>query len=361
MLHKPYYDPNKSYDENYKEGPFGAFADKKKFVEKNDPAYKVFGYPVNLPFGIPAGPILNSRFVKSAFDKGFDLVVYKTVRSDVYPSHPHPNVLHVNVNGDLTITKAKKPLIADKKYREPLSITNSFGVPSKKSSIWQRDALKAAKSGGKGQLMIMSFMGTVRQNQSEKEFINDFAKTAKLTLSTKALIYEVNLSCPNIGNEGLVCYNLAVTAKVLKAIRKVMGKKPLIVKTGYFQSDSELNKFAAIVDKYADAIAAINTIAAPVVDKKGRQALPGNPVRLRSGICGSAIKWAGIEMVKRLYKLKKTHHYKFLIFGVGGVMNVKDYLDYRKSGADVVMSATGSMWNPYLAQQIKEYEQKSLR
>lgn len=356
MLHKPYYDPKKSYEENFDKGPFGAFADKTKYRTESRPRYSVFGYPVSLPFGIPAGPVLNSKYVKSAFEKGFDLVVYKTVRSGAYPCHPHPNILHVNLKGNLTLERAKKPLVADGKYREPLSITNSFGVPSKKPGDWQKDAIKAVKYAGKGQVMIMSFMGTVMPGQTEGEFVADFAKAARQAMKTKAKILEVNLSCPNIGNEGLVCYNLGVTEKSLRAIRREIGKTPLIVKTGYFDNDSQLKKFALIVDKYAEGIAAINTIAAAVVDKKGKQALPGNPVRLRSGICGAAIKWAGLNMVKRLSAIKKKNNLKFTIFGVGGVMKIKDYYDYRKAGADVVMSATGSMWNPYLAQEIKSNE-----
>jgi tRNA-dihydrouridine synthase len=35
-------------------------------------------------------------------------------------------------------------------------------------------------------------------------------------------------------------------------------------------------------------------------------------------------------------------------------MTPQDYFDYRQAGADVVMSATGAMWNPYLAQEIKQ-------
>ena len=353
MLSQPYYNPNKSYEENYDNGPFGAFTYKNSFKENERLDYSFLGIPVHLPFGIPAGPILNSKFVKGAFNNGFDLIVYKTVRSDIYPCHPYPNVLHVKIKGNLTLKKAQKPLLADKKYHEPLSITNSFGVPSKKPALWQKDVKKSISYAKKGQILILSFMGTVRPNQTEKEFVEDFALAAKQSIKTGAKVLEVNLSCPNIGNEGLVCYNLIVTEKALKAIRKVIGKTPLIVKTGYFQDNAGLKKFASIVDKYAQGIAAINTIAAPVVDKNGKQALPGSPVRLKSGICGSAIKWAGIDMVKRLAKLKKTNNYKYTIIGVGGVMKFKDYLDYKKAGADAVMSATGSMWNPYLAQEIK--------
>ena len=31
----------------------------------------------------------------------------------------------------------------------------------------------------------------------------------------------------------------------------------------------------------------------------------------------------------------------------------KDYFEYKDAGADSVMSATGAMWNPLLAQEIK--------
>lgn len=359
MLHKPYYDPKVSYEENYNKGPFGAFADKKKFKQDVAARYDFFGFPVNLPFGIPAGPVLNSKFVRGAFNKGFDLVVYKTVRSDTFPCHPHPNVLHVKVKGNLTLKKAQKPLVADGKYTEPISITNSFGVPSKKPEVWQKDVKRAIAYENKGQLLILSFMGTVRPNQTEREFVDDFVLAAKQSIKTGAKVYEVNLSCPNIGNEGLVCYNLEVTEKVLRAIRKVLGKKPLIVKSGYFESEEKLNKFAAIVNKYADGLAVINTIAALIVDHKGKQALPGSPVRLRSGVCGAVIQWAGLDMVKRLKEIREKNKYKFKIIGVGGVTKAQDYFKYIKAGADAVMSATGSMWNPYLAQEIKKDEKLS--
>ena len=40
--------------------------------------------------------------------------------------------------------------------------------------------------------------------------------------------------------------------------------------------------------------------------------------------------------------------------GVGGVTTPADYFEYRAAGADMVMSATGAMWNPHLAIDIKK-------
>src|SRR5207302_991387 len=150
MLHEPFYDPTKSYEDNYERGPFAAFADRKIHKHKNDPQDDFLGLKVHLAFGIPAGPLLNSKFIKGAFKK----------------------------------------------------------------------ALKHQK---KGQVLILSFMGTVRPNQTQQEFIDDNIQAAKLAKETGVKVLEVNLSCPNIGNEGLVCYNLAITAQILKGIRKVIG------------------------------------------------------------------------------------------------------------------------------------------
>jgi dihydroorotate dehydrogenase len=350
---QPFYDPTKTYDENYADGPYGDFANPTSVAEKGEPTHDFLGVKVYEPFGIPAGPLLNSKFVDAAFKMGYDICVYKTVRANPYPCHPFPNVLAVHPDGDLTMEKAQDPLVADTNYTEPIAITNSFGVPSKAADVWTEDAKKAVAAAGKGQVMVMSFMGTVKEGQTEEEFIEDHRQGAKSALETGAPILEVNLSCPNIGNEGLICYNLDMTRKVTAAIREVIGKTPLILKVGYYADDAPLKQLAEIANEYADAISAINTIQATIIDEKGEQALPGGPTRARSGVCGAPIKWAGLEMTKRLSAIRKDGGYKFAIVGVGGVTTPEDYQEYRAAGADAVMSATGAMWNPKLAQQIK--------
>jgi dihydroorotate dehydrogenase (NAD+) catalytic subunit len=352
MLSAPFYDPLKSYEENYAEGPFNGFADGVELAAEGEPRFEFCGVKINYPLGIPAGPLLNSAYVSSAFQKGFDVPVYKTVRSDSFPCHPFPNVLAAHIEGDLTLERARTPLVVDANYTEPLSITNSFGVPSRPVALWQEDAKKAVASARNGQVMVMSFMGTVREGQSADEFVSDFARAAELSVTTGAKIFEANLSCPNIGNEGLVCYNLDMTERVTAAIREKLGELPLILKVGYYTSDEDIAHLAEIAQKYAHAVSSINTIAAPIVGKDGTQALPGSAVRMRSGVCGAAIKWAGLEMSERLAAARAKIGGDFKIVGVGGVTVPKDYKEYRDAGADLVMSATGAMWNPYLARDI---------
>ncbi len=350
---KPFYDPGKTYQYNYDYGPFTDGIETKHVMSKGEMRYSFLGHKVYSPFGIPSGPLLNSNYVKYAFEKGFDIAVYKTVRVDYYPCHPFPNILSLKIDGDLTLEKMKGELTTDFVYKDRMSITNSFGVPSKEPAVWQEDVRKALTYEKKGQLLVLSFMGTVKKNQTQQEFIDDFVLAARLSKETGAKVLEANLSCPNVGNEGLVCYNLAITPQIVSAIRKELNNTPLILKIGYFQDEKALERIAAVAAEYADAIAAINTLQTSIVDKYSYQALPGK-MRSVSGVCGAAIKWAGIDMVKRLRKIREKNNYHYQIIGVGGVIEPKDYFYYKKAGADVVMSATGAMWYPDLAARIKK-------
>ena len=91
MLHAPFYDPTKTYYENLEQGPFNGFADGVVLPIEGEPRFEFLGQKSNYPLGIPAGPLLDSKFVKGAFDKGFDIPVYKTVRAAEFPCHPFPN------------------------------------------------------------------------------------------------------------------------------------------------------------------------------------------------------------------------------------------------------------------------------
>ncbi len=354
MLHEPFYNPALTFEENAARGPFGAFASSETFERPVEPATELFGQPLYQPFGIPAGPVMTSKHAAAAFRFGFDIVVYKTVRSKALKSHPLPNVVSLTIEGNLTIERAKQPLVAGTDYREPLTITNSFGVPSADPDVWQADLAKAVGATPKGQLVIGSFQGT-NQGTTSQAFIDDYARTAKLVAETGVRVLEMNLSCPNEGTSRLVCFDIDATERIIHAIKTAVPDRPLIIKIAYFDSNT-LPTFVQRIGPLVEGISAINTIPAAIVNEQGDQALPGKG-RLVSGVCGNAIRWAGLEMVERLALLRRKLGLTYQILGVGGVMNSADYRAYRQAGADAVLSATGAMWNPYLAKEI--WEQRS--
>jgi dihydroorotate dehydrogenase len=349
----PFFDPEKTYEENFAEGPFGAFTDGTIFAQSGQPAYRVFGQPVHLPFGIPAGPLLNGKYIKAALDKGFDIPVYKTVRTRKYASAPWPNVLSVRVpDAELSFEMADKGLIADHRYSKPLAITNSFGVPSFEPDFWQPDMADASRYAREGQFVVGSFQGTTNSTGDVAAYIQDFVLAARLVKETGVKVLEANLSCPNEGTGHLLCYDTQRSKIILAAIKDEIGDLPLCIKIGYFKDQEQLTHFVREVGGLVQGISAINTIPAKIVDEQGQQALPGAG-RERSGVCGHPIKWAGLAMTRRLAELRRQPGFSFAIIGVGGVAGVADYREYRNAGADVVMSATGAMWHPELAREIK--------
>ena len=200
---EPFYDVSRSYEDNYEQGPFGAFAEALKDGNGADAAgttsegasegasASFLGQPVNLPFGIPAGPLLNSRFTTAAFRMGFDLATYKTVRSRAWGCNPFPNVLAVHpkaADGSLTPGSAEldEGVLADTNYETPISISNSFGVPSQSPDAWQPDMRAAIEAAGPGQVLVPSFQGSRVEGMSEEEYIADHATTCLLYTSDAA-------------------------------------------------------------------------------------------------------------------------------------------------------------------------------
>ena len=374
---EPFYDVNRTYDDNYATGPFGAFADAlANDGETRESATRVsgtgagalpdparresfLGFDLDIPFGIPAGPLLNSRYTTAAFRMGFDMAVYKTVRSRAWGCNPFPNVLAVHprsASGELTPGSAELDdgVLADTEYQLPISISNSFGVPSRDPDVWQPDMRQAIEAAGPGQLLMPSFQGSRTEGMSREEYIADHAFTAKLVCETGARLMEMNTSCPNEGHNRLLCHDAHLVGEIAEAVKNEIGDRPLIVKLAYLPDDLDLERMVdeTVAHGTVQGFSTINTISAKLVDKDGRQALPGKG-RERSGVCGSAIRSAGLDMVRRLSAVRERTGLDFAIIGVGGVTTPEDYRAYRAAGANAVMSATGAMWDANLAREIK--------
>ena len=243
---EPFYDVSRSYEDNYEQGPFGAFAEALKDGNGADAAgttsegasASFLGQPVNLPFGIPAGPLLNSRFTTAAFRMGFDLATYKTVRSRAWGCNPFPNVLAVHpksADGSLTPGSAEldEGVLADTNYEQPISISNSFGVPSQSPDVWQPDMRAAIEAAGPGQVLVPSFQGSRVEGMSEEEYIADHATTARLVKETGAKLMVMNTSCPNEGHNRLLCHNPLLVGRITEAVKQEIGEGGVVSPADY--------------------------------------------------------------------------------------------------------------------------------
>ena len=354
MSLNPTYRIDLSYEQNYREGPFFKGEIPKRPMGRR---YRFLDFEVNSLLGIPAGPLLNANWISTYAALGFDLPVYKTVRTRAHPSHPAPNCLLLDIKAPLEDGDLDGRLIALpgglRDRIEEISITNSFGMPSRDPKLWQEDVLKAKRSLAPGQVLTVSVVGTPERGRNLAE---DYARGALWAAEAGADIVEINLSCPNVmSGEGSVFCDPNASSVISSAVKRAIGATPLFIKIGYIPDPALLARVVASNAPRVDGIAGINTLSFEVVKPDGSPALPGEG-RLRSGVCGAAIRNCAMAQAARLAELRQKERYDFVIVGVGGVMTTSDIRAYFSLGVDAVMSATGAMWDPYLAARYQREE-----
>jgi dihydroorotate dehydrogenase len=227
-----------------------------------------------------------------------------------------------------------------------LAVTNSFGMPSKDPKFLQEDIPKANASLKKGQVMIVSVVGTRR---ADRTFLEDFIAAARLAKECGAQIIEANFSCPNIDqSEGCLYMSPTAVFEIGSALVKAIHPIPLIIKVGLFSSKQQMQDvMIAAAKAKIQSLAGINTISMQVIDREGKPALGKG--RLTSGICGGPIRSAAIEFIKTADQINTTQNLDLTLIGVGGITEADHFTSFFNAGADIAMSATGMMWDPYLA------------
>lgn len=341
----PIYDIGKTYLENAMHGPF--FSEKiPKALSKTHPV-DFLGFKLNSPLGVPAGPLLNSKWIALAAELGFDVPTYKTIRSFSHPGHPLPNIVFVERLSEATAQKTEA--FADLDH---LSITNSFGMPSMSPEFLMQDIEKANRSLKSGQVMIVSVVGTPGRGV---HFLGDFIKTAALAKAAGAKIIEANFSCPNVDKaEGCLYMNPEAVYDYVDKIAAAIHPIPLLIKVGAFKSAEQMRSvFLAAARGGCAGICGLNSISMEVALKNGDPAL--GPSRKTSGVCGAAIREDALRFMKEAALIKKSEKLDLALLGCGGIMRPEHFTEMLDAGALIAMSATGMMWNPFLAIHFREF------
>lgn len=362
------YNPLASYEDNLRNGPSpewnrgGSFP---KIRYTSEPRFSCLGFPLHLPLGIPAGPLLSSSYVNVALDAGFVMPVYKTVRSSAWESHPWPNVLRVDHFMDKNpqnsrplaqVLPLQKVILDDESQRRALSITNAFGVPSQTPEIWKKDVQSISKNSlHDGYMPTLSFQGSRREGRSWLDFLDDTALCAQLAANAMQEIggrcLEMNVSCPNEAGAPIYTDKVALEDTLRAAafgLRDFPNLK-LIIKMGIIPETDSLS-VVELVAKYAHGIAAINTLSAIIETPDGKRALGSKAEH--GGICGDVIRTVALETIKKLHTARESLGLvssQFALIGVGGCSSFTHLQRFLEAGADVVHAATGAMWNLQLA------------
>jgi len=193
------------------------------------------------------------------------------------------------------------------------------------------------------------FLRTVKTPAIANYFGNTVDEYAEMTRRLNEIPevagLEVNISCPNVKQGGIVFgTDPACAASVVAACRAVTNK-PLIVKLSPNVTDV-VSMAKACQDAGADSLSLINTLTGMAIDLNKRRPVLAN---ITGGFSGPAIKPIALRMVWQVARAVKLP-----IIGIGGIMNATDALEFILAGATAVQVGTASFINPGAAQTIAE-------
>jgi len=346
--HPPIYDLSKTYLENLQEGPF--FQAEIPARPESKATIDFLGHKVRSPIGVPAGPLLGSRWIALASKLGFDVVTYKTIRSGLHAGHGLPNMIYVEPTGAHTA----HPLPRPPAHLEELTVTNSFGMPSRSPDFLIADIEAANRSLGPGQLMIVSVVGTLHAGSSFKD---DFVKTALFAKEAGAKVIEANFSCPNVHKaEGILYMDPKTVLEFASAIAKAIAPLPLILKVGEIENLSLMKEILEAAAKGgARAICGLNSVSMTIIDESGKSPLGAH--RQQSGVCGGHIRARALHFIENAAHIIAREKLDLTLMGCGGIMLASHFDPFLEAGAKIAMTATGMMWDPFLA--LRYHNQKS--
>lgn len=173
------------------------------------------------------------------------------------------------------------------------------------------------------------------------ETIEEYSTLARKLRSVSGLsAVEVNISCPNVENRGLVfACDPDASRRVIDGVRKTIGGElPIIAKLSPDVTD--LTAIArGVVDAGADALALINTVLGMVINLDTMRPHLGGKT---GGLSGPAIRPVAVRAIYQVHAALP----QIPILGMGGVASGRDALELILAGASGVSVGTASFGNP---------------
>jgi len=148
---------------------------------------------------------------------------------------------------------------------------------------------------------------------------------------------ELNISCPNVKQGGIVFGTDPKAASEVVALVRKNLQKPLIVKLTPNVTDITVVA-RAVEEAGADAIACINTLTGMSVDVNTRKPRIAN---MTGGLSGPAIRPVAVRMVHQVVQTVSVP-----VIGIGGIVKAMDALEFLIVGAKAVQVGTANFVDP---------------
>lgn len=154
---------------------------------------------------------------------------------------------------------------------------------------------------------------------------------------------EVNISCPNVSQGGMMFgADPQITYNLVKAVRDSTGLT-LIVKLS--PNVTDIVKIASAAEEAgADVLSLINTLLGMAIDIRTRRPKLGN---VTGGLSGPAIRPVAVRMVWQV-----SAAVGLPVIGMGGIMTAEDALEFMMAGAQAVSVGTANFVNPLATMEV---------
>ena len=234
------------------------------------------------------------------------------------------------LGGIITKTLTLKPCPGNPPPRlteTPAGLLNSIGLENPGVEVFIQEKLPFLQ---KLKTRVIVSIGGER----EEEYLMIAEK-----LSKKEGIHalEVNVSCPNVKLGGHLLGKEARLVFSLTCKLKEVSDLPLIVKLAPEVTD--IVKIAqAAVKGGAEALSLINTFPGMAIDTNTWRPRLGN---VTGGLSGPAIKPIAVRLVWEVHRKLNVP-----LIGAGGIMNLKDALEFVLAGASAVAVGTANFVDP---------------
>ena len=178
--------------------------------------------------------------------------------------------------------------------------------------------------------------------------IEEFGRLAsKLRDHPAVAAIEINISCPNVANRGLVfACNTESAADVVSVVRRnVSPGMPLLAKLSPDVTDI-VEIAQSVKAAGADGVSVINTLLGMVIDQKTLRPVLGGRT---GGLSGPAIRPVALRCVFQIHAAMPS----FPILGMGGIRNGKDALEFIAAGASAISVGTATFGDPSAPMRIQ--------
>jgi dihydroorotate dehydrogenase (NAD+) catalytic subunit len=149
--------------------------------------------------------------------------------------------------------------------------------------------------------------------------------------------YEINISCPNVRQEGRCpALNPQATYSIVKMVKRA-SRRPVITKLS--PNVTNIGEIALSAQEAgSDALALVNTFLAMAVDVQSRKPLLAN---VFGGLSGPAIKPIALRLV-----FQAAQTVSIPVIGMGGIATAEDAVEFMLAGAAAVEVGTANFIQP---------------